>query len=200
MITDHICVCVFYTELMTNPPTNHSRTCTCTCVHRLSLMWWPGEAERRMCPPGVCWPHCGDRRRQTWVCLARTWVLWQVNILCILSSRGGNSVTSFAEGGVASETGAYLVYITPNFLPPPPSLPSLTGTDRNPLVGAEQEACGVPPIPSHRPSAAVIDITENMRAKIYILCCKMGESMKYHAYSTPHETSTLHINSIVLVL
>lgn len=52
---------------------------------------------------------------------------------------------------------------------------TLAGTDRNPLVGQEQEACGVPPIPSHQPSAAVIDITENMRAKIYILCCKMGE-------------------------
>ncbi|CAI8001807.1 Cilia- and flagella-associated protein 69 [Geodia barretti] len=50
---------------------------------------------------------------------------------------------------------------------------ALAGTS-NPLVGQEQEKCGVPPIPSHQPSAAVIDITENMRAKIYILCCKMG--------------------------
>lgn len=43
-----------------------------------------------------------------------------------------------------------------------------------PLMGVEQSASGVPPIPSRFPSAAVIDVTENMRAKIYILCCKMG--------------------------
>ena len=57
-----------------------------------------------------------------------------------------------------------------------------TGTS-NPLVGQEQEKCGVPPIPSHQPSAAVIDITENMRGKIYILCCKMGEPR--HSPHTP---------------
>ena len=56
-----------------------------------------------------------------------------------------------------------------------PTIPLFSGTDRNPLVGHEQEACGVPPIPTHQPSASIIDITENMRAKIYILCCKMGE-------------------------
>lgn len=44
-----------------------------------------------------------------------------------------------------------------------------------PLMGAEQSALGAPPIPSRCPSAAVIDITENMRAKIYTLCCKMGK-------------------------
>ena len=44
-----------------------------------------------------------------------------------------------------------------------------------PLMGVEQSACGVPPISSCCPSAAVIDITENMRAKIYTLCCKMGK-------------------------
>ena len=50
---------------------------------------------------------------------------------------------------------------------------TLAGTQQ-PLVGAEQNACGVPPIPSHCPSASIIDITENMRAKVYALCCKLG--------------------------
>ena len=50
---------------------------------------------------------------------------------------------------------------------------TLAGTQQ-PLVGAEQNACGVPPIPSHCPSASIIDVTENMRAKIYALCCKLG--------------------------
>lgn len=49
---------------------------------------------------------------------------------------------------------------------------TLAGTFQ-PLMGAEQSACGVPPIPSHCPSAAVLDVSENMRAKIYALCCKM---------------------------
>lgn len=53
------------------------------------------------------------------------------------------------------------------------SMNSLAATQQ-PLVGAEQNACGVPPIPSHCPSAAIIDVTENMRAKVYALCCKLG--------------------------
>ena len=53
---------------------------------------------------------------------------------------------------------------------------ALAGTQQ-PLVGAEQNACGVPPIPSHCPSASIIDVTENMRAKIYALCCKLGTCM-----------------------
>ena len=44
-----------------------------------------------------------------------------------------------------------------------------------PLTGAQQNASGVPPIPTHCPSAAITDVSENMRAKIYALCCKMGE-------------------------
>lgn len=43
-----------------------------------------------------------------------------------------------------------------------------------PLVGVEQNASGMPPLPSHCPSAAVTDITDNTRAKIFALCSKMG--------------------------
>lgn len=45
-----------------------------------------------------------------------------------------------------------------------------------PLIGAQQNASGVPPIPTHFPSAAITDVSENMRAKIYALCYKMGRS------------------------
>ena len=41
-------------------------------------------------------------------------------------------------------------------------------------MGKEQNDCGMPPIATHCPSAAITDVTENMRAKIYTLCCKMG--------------------------
>lgn len=51
------------------------------------------------------------------------------------------------------------------------------GTEQ-PLMGAEQNSCGVPPIPTHCPSAAIIDVSENMRAKIYALCCKMGRNQE----------------------
>ncbi len=43
-----------------------------------------------------------------------------------------------------------------------------------PLTGAQQNASGVPPIPTNCPSAAITDVTENMRAKVYTLCLKMG--------------------------
>lgn len=44
-----------------------------------------------------------------------------------------------------------------------------------PLMGSQQNASGVPPIPTNCPSAAITDVTENLRAKIYALCCKMGK-------------------------
>ncbi len=44
-------------------------------------------------------------------------------------------------------------------------------------MGVEQSTCGVAPLPTLTPSPAITDITENMRAKIYALCCKMGEGM-----------------------
>ena len=43
-----------------------------------------------------------------------------------------------------------------------------------PLVGASQGAQGMPPLPPNVPSAAVNDIAENIRAKIYALCTKIG--------------------------
>lgn len=48
-----------------------------------------------------------------------------------------------------------------------------TGTTL-PLVGAEQNRQGMPPLPSNQPSPAIMDVTENMRAKIYALCTKLG--------------------------
>ena len=53
----------------------------------------------------------------------------------------------------------------------------LTIGTSQPLMGVEQSTCGVAPLPTLTPSPAVTDITENMRAKIYALCCKMGEGM-----------------------
>ncbi len=49
-----------------------------------------------------------------------------------------------------------------------------------PLVGSEQNARGIPPIPTNCPSAAITDVTENMRAKIYALCCKMGTIASFY--------------------
>ena len=57
-----------------------------------------------------------------------------------------------------------------------------------PLTGAQQNASGVPPIPTHCPSAAITDVSENMRAKIYALCYKMGMS---YAHATAHSHTGL---------
>ena len=48
-----------------------------------------------------------------------------------------------------------------------------TGTTL-PLVGAEQSRQGMPPLPANQPSPSIMDVTENMRAKIYALCTKLG--------------------------
>ncbi|XP_077978018.1 cilia- and flagella-associated protein 69-like [Glandiceps talaboti] len=43
-----------------------------------------------------------------------------------------------------------------------------------PLMGVLQEAQGVIPLPAHCPSQAIVDVSENMRAKIYAVFCKIG--------------------------
>lgn len=44
-----------------------------------------------------------------------------------------------------------------------------------PLVGAAQNAQGMPPLPTYQMSPAIEDISDNMRAKIYSLCIKIGQ-------------------------
>ncbi|XP_070566690.1 cilia- and flagella-associated protein 69-like [Ptychodera flava] len=45
-----------------------------------------------------------------------------------------------------------------------------------PLMGVLQEEQGVISLPAHCPSQAIVDVSENMRAKIYALFCKIGFS------------------------
>ena len=44
-----------------------------------------------------------------------------------------------------------------------------------PLMGALQEKQGVIPLPASCPSQSIVDVSENMRAKIYSIFCKIGE-------------------------
>ena len=41
-------------------------------------------------------------------------------------------------------------------------------------MGDLQEKQGVIPLPANAPSQAIVDVSENMRAKIYALFCKLG--------------------------
>lgn len=43
-----------------------------------------------------------------------------------------------------------------------------------PLMGRLQEECGTVSLPANCPSQAIVDVSENMRAKIYSLFCKIG--------------------------
>ncbi|XP_058948319.1 cilia- and flagella-associated protein 69 [Pocillopora verrucosa] len=45
---------------------------------------------------------------------------------------------------------------------------------KKPLMGTVQERQGVIPLPADRPSQAIVDVSENMRAKIYSMFCKLG--------------------------
>ena len=42
-------------------------------------------------------------------------------------------------------------------------------------MGTVQERQGVIPLPADRPSQAIVDVSENMRAKIYSMFCKLGK-------------------------
>ncbi|XP_034616289.1 cilia- and flagella-associated protein 69 isoform X1 [Trachemys scripta elegans] len=45
---------------------------------------------------------------------------------------------------------------------------------KKPLVGSFQEQQGVIPMPANCPSIAIMEVSENMRAKIYSVLCKLG--------------------------
>ena len=54
-------------------------------------------------------------------------------------------------------------------------------TDANrPLMGQFQLNQGVISLPANCPSQAIVDISENMRAKIYAIFCKIGELLCAH--------------------
>lgn len=46
-----------------------------------------------------------------------------------------------------------------------------------PLMGALQEKQGVIPLPASCPSQSIVDVSENMRAKIYSIFCKIGKCL-----------------------
>jgi len=45
---------------------------------------------------------------------------------------------------------------------------------KRPLIGELQEQQGIVPLPANCPSQAIVDVSENMRAKIYAIFCKIG--------------------------
>lgn len=49
---------------------------------------------------------------------------------------------------------------------------------KRPLMGTVQERQGVIPLPASRPSQAIVDVSENMRAKLYSMFCKLGECLQ----------------------
>ena len=62
------------------------------------------------------------------------------------------------------------------------SLNFLTDVKR-PLMGKLQEGQGVIPLPANCMSQAIVDVSENMRAKIYSLYCKIGMNLYHWCYT-----------------
>ena len=56
---------------------------------------------------------------------------------------------------------------------------------KKPLMGTVQERQGVIPLPADRPSQAIVDVSENMRAKIYSMFCKLGEFLLIYGVLRP---------------
>lgn len=46
---------------------------------------------------------------------------------------------------------------------------------KKPILSAYQEDASAEPLPADRPSASVMDVTENLRSKIYSIFCHLGE-------------------------
>ncbi len=44
-----------------------------------------------------------------------------------------------------------------------------------PLMGVLQEQQGIVPLPASIPSQSIVDVSENMRAKLYSIFCKVGK-------------------------
>lgn len=45
---------------------------------------------------------------------------------------------------------------------------------KKPLVGTYQDESETIPLPANQPSLSIVDVSENMRAKLYALFCKIG--------------------------
>ena len=56
-----------------------------------------------------------------------------------------------------------------------PSFVTISDSSK-PLMGTLQQEAGVTSLPANCPSQAIVDVSENMRAKLYALFCKIGES------------------------
>ena len=50
-------------------------------------------------------------------------------------------------------------------------------------MGSLQEKQGVICLPASCPSQAIVDVSENMRAKIYALFCKIGTNLQDERYT-----------------
>ena len=74
------------------------------------------------------------------------------------------------------------------------ALCAVTGTTL-PLVGAEQSRQGMSPLPTNQPSPAILDVTENMRAKIYALCTKLGFQCPSNSLTTEDKITMCIIQS-----
>lgn len=50
---------------------------------------------------------------------------------------------------------------------------------KKPLVGRFQACQAVTPMPASCPTVAIMDVAENMRAKIYCIICKLGKVLHF---------------------
>lgn len=50
---------------------------------------------------------------------------------------------------------------------------------KKPLVGRFQKQQEVIPMPASCPTIAIMDVAENMRAKIYCVICKLGKECEH---------------------
>ncbi|XP_071803414.1 cilia- and flagella-associated protein 69-like [Asterias amurensis] len=59
---------------------------------------------------------------------------------------------------------------------------------KKPLMGAVQDEAGIVPLPANSRSQAIVDVCENMRAKVYALFCKIGFE-DHPTLSTPDQVT-----------
>ena len=147
------------TDLSENPkvqswPQHHHHQ---KCYHIITRPYNTSSSGKGRSAPtrGPLLPSCGERKRKTCKYQGNIWTPWQVpdHVLCV------HVVYIFYYAYV------FVLYILVLWISLGTSLP---------LMGVQQASEGTTPQPAHQPSPAVNDVSDNLRAKLYVLCNRIG--------------------------
>lgn len=142
---------------------------TCRRIPKQFLTSQRGEAKLTS-QPLTCSATCGGKRNRTLACFANRLAPLQVGWFEVLWFY-------FSFDLFLKKVGRFW-HKFKHFQQPPLILIGSHFSDaQKPLMGNFQENQGIISLPAQCPSQSIVDVSENMRAKLYALFCKIGESL-----------------------